>query len=182
MRPNVLNRKLHYWGAALVAVPFICVISTGIMLQLKKQVPWVQPAEKRGTGTVPVVEWAGILAAVQTQTTHDVRSWDDIRRLDVRPDRGLVKVWLQNGYEVQVDLGTGKVLQSEYRRSDLIESLHDGSFFGDTAKLEIFLPSGIIVLGLWVTGTWMWLLPIRNRRRVRQAKQAKAAAALATDG
>jgi len=179
MRPNVLNRKLHYWGAALVALPFVCVICTGILLQLKKQVTWVQPPEQRGTGRIPNIEWAGILAAVQTDPSHGVQSWDDIRRLDVRPDRGLVKVWLQNGYEVQVDLGTGKVLQSAYRRSDLIESIHDGSFFGDTAKLAIFLPSGIIVLGMWLTGIWMWLVPIRNRRRVRHAKQAKAAAALA---
>ncbi len=73
----------------------------------------------------------------------NVDGWDDVNRLDVRPGRGVVKVWLHNGYEVQVDLGTGAVLQTAYRRSDLIESIHDGSFFaGDWTKLGLFLPDG----------------------------------------
>ena len=73
----------------------------------------------------------------------NVQCWDDVNRLDVRPGRGVVKAWLMNGYEVQVDLGTGRVLQTAYRRSDLIESIHDGSFFaGDWTKLGLFLPVG----------------------------------------
>ncbi len=41
-----------------------------------------------------------------------VRSWDDVNRMDVRPGRGMVKVWLHNGYEVQVDLGTDRFCRS----------------------------------------------------------------------
>ena len=68
----------------------------------------------------------------------NVKTWEDINRLNVRPGRGVVKAWLMNGYEVQVDLGTGRVLQTAYRRSDLIESIHDGSFFaGDWTKLTM---------------------------------------------
>ena len=33
------------------------------------------------------------------------------------------------------------------RRSDLIESIHDGSYFGgDWTKLGLFLPAGIVLL------------------------------------
>ena len=78
-----------------------------------------------------------------------------------------------NGYEVQVDLGTGAVLQTAYRRSDIIESIHDGSFFaGDWTKLGLFLPSGIVVLLLWLSGMWMWWVPFAAKR----AKKAQAAA------
>ena len=80
----------------------------------------------------------------------------------------MVKVWLHNGYEVQVDLGTGAILQTAYRRSDFIESIHDGSFFaGDWTKLGLFLPTGICVLLLWLGGLWMWWVPFAAKRRRR---------------
>ena len=84
------------------------------------------------------------------------------------------KAWLMNGHEVQVDLGTGRVLQTAYRRSDLIETIHDGSFFaGDWTKLGLFLPSGIVVLLLWLSGLWMWWVPFAAKR----AKKAREKAA-----
>ncbi len=61
------------------------------------------------------------------------------------------------------------MLQVAYRRSDLIESIHDGSFFHDRAKLWVFLPAGLILIGLWVTGVYLWLLPhlVKRRRKER---------------
>ncbi len=35
---NALNRKIHYWASIIVALPFLVVIATGILLQLKKQI------------------------------------------------------------------------------------------------------------------------------------------------
>jgi hypothetical protein len=81
----------------------------------------------------------------------------------------VAKVWLRNGWEVQVDLGTGMVLHSAYRRSDLLESIHDGSFFGgDWTKLGIFLPAGLVLLVMWFTGIWMFVFPFLARRRQRK--------------
>lgn len=173
MKANVLNRRVHYWIAVVALLPLAVMISSGILLQAKKQWTWVQPAELRGTGSVPVIDLAGMLRAVSTVPEMAASSWDDVNRIDVRPDRGVAKVWLRNGYEVQVDLGTGAVLQTAYRRSDLIESIHDGSFFaGDVTKLGVFLPAGLVLAALWATGAWMAWIPIANKRRVRQAKAA----------
>jgi nucleotide-binding universal stress UspA family protein len=97
----------------------------------------------------------------------EVASWEDVDRLDVRPDRGVVKVRSKTRWEVQIDTNTAEILQVAYRRSDLIESLHDGSFFHDKVKLWVFLPAGLILLGLWVTGVYLWLLPYLVRRRRR---------------
>ena len=102
-----------------------------------------------------------------------MKTWDGVRRLDVRPGRGVVKAWLVDRFEVQVDLGTGRVLQSAYRRSDLIESLHDGSFFGgEVVKLALFLPVGVVLLLLWASGPWLWWMPfgvkLRRRRQGRK--------------
>lgn len=163
---NVLNRKIHYWTSAIVAVPMAVMIGSGLLLQGKKQWAWVQPAEVRGTGTTPVIGLEEILAAARTVPDMQVQTWDDVSRLDVRVDRGLAKVSLMNGHEVQVDLGTGQVLHTAYRRSDLIESIHDGSYFGgDWIKLGLFLPTGIALALLWCGGLWMWWVPFAAKRR-----------------
>jgi uncharacterized iron-regulated membrane protein len=160
---RIWNRKLHRWGAVATALPFVLVLVTGLLLQLKKQLPWVQPPEQRTAARVPALSMAAILATARAEPRAGVREWSDIDRLDVRPSKGIVKVISTSRWELQLDLATGALLQSTYRRSDLIESLHDGSFFTDTAKLWIFLPSGLVVLGLWLTGVYLWLLPHRAR-------------------
>jgi hypothetical protein len=176
---NVANRKVHHWASFIVAVPLLVMIVSGLFLQMKKQWTYVQPPEQRGTGKAPVIGLDAVLASVQTVPELGVRGWDDVNRLDVRPGRGVVKVWLNNGYEVQVDLGTGRVLQTAYRRSDLIESIHDGSFFaGDWTKLGLFLPAGLVMLLLWCSGMWMVWVPFIARRRRRDKRLLGKAAAL----
>jgi hypothetical protein len=121
-----------------------------------------------------VIGLEDILAAARTVPDMHVQTWDDISRLDVRVDRGLAKLSLVNGYEVQVDLGTGRVLQTAYRRSDLIESIHDGSYFGgDWTKLGLFLPTGIALALLWAGGIWMLWVNLHGKRKKRLAKAAQ---------
>ena len=78
-------------------------------------------------------------ASARSRSKH----WAHVKRIDVRPDRGVAKAWLHTDYEAQVDLGTAEILQIAYRRSDWIESIHDGSIFGDTVKLCLFFPAAI---------------------------------------
>jgi uncharacterized iron-regulated membrane protein len=162
--PRIWNRKLHRWGALTVALPFLVVICTGILLQLKKQFDWVQPPEQRGSPVANALSMGALMDSVRTVTHAGIQSFDDVDRIDVRPSKGLIKVIGLSRWEVQIDAGTGAIVQTSYRRSDLIETLHDGSFFHPLAKLGVFLPSGIIVLGLWITGIYLFLLPYRARR------------------
>ena len=152
-------RKSHRWGAILIALPFVVVIVTGILLQLKKEWTWVQPPANRGAGKVPHLAFDAILDAVRAVPEAEVNDWEDIDRLDVRPTRGYVKVQAKNRWEIQVDLKTARVLQVAYRRSDLLESIHDGSWFHPEVKLWVFLPSAVVVLGLWLTGIYLFFLP-----------------------
>ncbi|MEE2917310.1 MAG: PepSY domain-containing protein, partial [Candidatus Neomarinimicrobiota bacterium] len=99
----------------------------------------------------------------------EIHSWEDIDRLDVRIQAGMVKVRSKNNWEIQIDTQSGTILQQAYRRSDIIESIHDGSWFHDKVKLWIFLPTGIILLILWISGVYMLILPYtvkwkRNRK------------------
>lgn len=175
MNLNLLNRKIHYWISFVVALPLLVIIVTGLTLQLKKHWHWVQPPEQRGVGKVPQIGFEGLLAAVGEVSMPGIDGWDDIHRIDVRPSRGIAKITLDNGWEVQVDLQTGAVLQAAERRSDWIESLHDGSFFaGDWTRLGLFLPSGVALLWLLISGLWMWWVPFGAGRRREARKRALA--------
>ena len=174
MHFNVLNRKVHYWASAVVAIPLFIIICSGIVLQLKKHWSWVQPPEQRGSvSNAPAVELSQILEILEKEPSLNVRGWEDVNRLDVRPGRGIVKVWLNSDWEAQIDLGTGEIKQIWFRRSDWIESIHDGSIFGDGVKLGLFLPTAITLMLLWLGGMWMWLYPLLHKGRVRRLKRGE---------
>ena len=162
-----LNRKVHYWISLALFLPLPVIALTGGLLQLKKQLAWVQPTEQRGGDGVPVVSFADLLAAARANDPT-VRDWQDVPRIEVRPQKGLAKVVTAGSIEVQVDLASGAVLQAAVRRSDWIESLHDGSWFGDWVKFAFFLPAAVVLLFSTVSGVvlfvWPFVLKARKRR------------------
>ena len=95
---------------------------------------------------------------------------------DVNADgKGVIKVRAKNRWEAQLDQSNGDVLQVAYRRSDIIESIHDGSFFHDRAKLGLFLPASIVLFVLSLTGIYMFFQRQSARRRNRPKKKRLAA-------
>ncbi len=153
-------RKGHRWGALLVALPFLIVLITGLILQLKKEWHFVQPPTQRGSSAELIISFDEILRKSREVPEASIKGWEDIDRLDVRPDRGLVKVQAKSQYEIQLDSKSGEVLQVAYRRSDWLEAMHDGSWFHEKAKLYIFLPSAVVVLFLWMSGIYLFFLPV----------------------
>ena len=177
------NRKLHRHGSVFLALPLLVVICSGLLLLLKKDVDWIQPPTTHGAGSDPSIGFDEILSAARTVPEARVESWADVDRLDVRPNRGIVKVRARSGFEVQIDTSTGEVLQALRRRSDLIESIHDGTWFHDRVKLWLFLPCGLILLFLWCTGMYLWFKPVlAGRRRVVAGQRATLIASSSTGG
>ena len=165
-----INRKVHYWGALVVALPVLIVIVTGILLLLKKDIDWLQPPTASGQGKAPTLSVARILEVSKSVPEAGIAGWADIDRVDLRPRKGVLKVRARNSWEIQIDHQTGEVLHIAYRRSDLIEALHDGSFFHAAAKLWVFLPASVVLLALWVTGVYLFLVPLLARRKARQRR------------
>jgi uncharacterized iron-regulated membrane protein len=63
----------------------------------------------------------------------------------------------------------------------LIESIHDGSFFaGEWTRLGVFMPAGLVLLLLWISGMWMWWVPFAAKRRSRALRAAQPARAAQT--
>lgn len=174
MKPQILFRKIHHWGSIIVALPLILMIGAGIFLMLKKEIEWIQPSTIRGSETgVPPLSVAELFESAKTASDANINSWDDLDRLDFKLGKGVAKFVGKNNWEVQIDTHTGDVLQVSFRRSDIIESLHDGSFFSDGVKLYLFLPAGIVLFILWCTGLYLFFLPHLKKRQKRQQKNSR---------
>jgi hypothetical protein len=172
-----LNRQIHYWGSAIIIIPVVIVIGSGLLLQVKKQFPWVQPKTEKTQARDLTLSFDQILLAAKTVEKANISSWKDVDRLDVRPSKGVTKIRAKNSWEIQIHNDTAKVLAVNYRRSDVIEAIHDGSWFHDDAKLWLFLPAAIILLVLSLTGLYMFLIvfpsKLRSSRRKRQSLKQK---------
>ena len=167
MKFHLFNRKAHYWLTPVVALPFLVIVVTGILLLWKKEVAWIQPPDAAAGGAEAALSLPRILEISRTVPEAEVRGWADIARVDFRPKKNLVTVSTKNAREIQIDAGTGQVLRTDIRRSDLIEQLHDGSFFHERVKLWLFFPVALGMLVLWLTGLWMFLRPLLRVRARR---------------
>lgn len=155
-------------------VPLALMIGTGVLLMLKKDIAWIQPPTQKGIErtAVPTMTLEEMFTVAQGVPDLALTDWRDLDRVDVKPGKGVVKFVSTNRWEAQIDSATGEVLQVAYRRSDLIESLHDGSYFSDAVKRWVFLPTGIVLALLWGTGIYMFVLPHWKKHQKRQRRKA----------
>jgi len=167
MKLPKLNRNFHRWGSILALLPMTIIIVSGVILQLKKDVAYIQPPTQPGVGSQLSISFDRVLEVAKTVPQANIVSWDDVDRLDVRPSKGMVKVRGKNRWEIQIDTHTAEVLQVAVRRSDLIESIHDGSYFHDSFKLWVFLPAGLILAVLVITGLYLFCVPHLAKRKRR---------------
>ena len=172
MKFTILNRKIHYWGSIIITIPLLLVIASGILLLLKKDAEWIQPGTVEGrSADVPTVTFASLVESSMKVKEAGVASWTDIKRIDIQPGKGMAKVISNSNYEIQVDTQTGEILQVAYRRSDIIESLHDGTYFHESVKYLVSLPSGIILFVLLISGVILFFQPylVKAKRRRKLA-------------
>jgi len=163
-------RSIHKWIGISVALFMLITSTTGVLLGWKKNVEILQPPTLNGSSAT-IADWVSFetvavsaLRAIDS-VTHEANSVD---RLDVRFDKGIIKVLFTNGYwEAQVDAATGKTLSVARRHADWIEHIHDGSIISDFFKLIYTNYIGFGLLFLSITGFWLWYGP----KVIRKAKQ-----------
>lgn len=164
-------RLIHYWLTAFTLVTVAMVAITGVLLSLKKDFDVLQPPTAAASAPgLPATPLDRLLEGIAAEPGRDALDWRDVDRIDVRPCDGLAKVILNDRTEYQVDLNTLEVLQTGYRTSDFLETLHDFSVLGDWGKYLLSLPTGIALLVLWGTGAYMFIKPLLVKRRKRRAK------------
>lgn len=167
-------RALHRWIALPAFVIMFLVGATGLLLGWKKQTNLL-PATQKGLSGQPS-EWVSLdsLAfAAQHYVRNTLQLDDDIDRMDIRPEKGIVKVRFLNHFqELQLDLKTAKILQVSTRNSDIIEKIHDGSILdywlktpNDEIKLFYTSLGSSMLMVLSFSGFWLWYNPRRIRNR-----------------
>jgi len=147
----------------------------GIFLMLKKEIDWIQPPTERGAiiNQIPNISYAQLLEAGQSRPETGIVKWSDINRIDFRPTKGVAKVISDSGWEVQIDTSNGAVLSTNFRRSDVIESIHDGSYFAEWTKLYLFLPIGLLLILMWGTGFYLFVITEIQKLRKRARTKTK---------
>lgn len=167
---NRLNRDIHHWGSIIISVPVLIIIVTGVLLLLKKEFNWIQPETVKGKAGAPIISYQQILDRSRSVSEANIKDWSDIKKMDYRPSKGVVKVISRSNWEVQIDLSNGELLNKAFRRSDIIESIHDGSFFHKNVKLSVFLPVAIGLFILWLTGMYLFFVReyAKNHKRKRK--------------
>ena len=166
----------HKWTGIVLSAVFLCTAATGFTLLIKKKVDWIQPPTMKGeSGTLEdFISVPDLFNAVLAQGHADFASPEDVDRVDFRPGKRVFKVQsIRNHTEMQVCAVTGNVLHIDTRRSDLLENIHDGSFFGEWAHTWLMPVTCLGLAFLSLSGLWLWIEPTvrKRRRKSRQARQ-----------
>jgi hypothetical protein len=172
-----VSRKVHRTTGALLFVFFFITAVTGLLLGWKKHSGGlILPVSHQGKSTDPT-DWLSL--STLTEKSHEIARREvspaqslELDRIDVRPDKGMVKfVYVENYFGIQLDMTTGELLHIEHRRSDLIENIHDGSYVDYVLgtsdgqfKLVYTTIMGTALVIFTVTGFWLWLGPKQFRR------------------
>lgn len=155
----------HLWLGVIIAFLVITIAVTGIMLNHKRVFGFMpgtdvkQPAAF--ASSLPLPELALLAgAAVAPEVAAS-----GIDRMDVRPDKGVIKVRFNDTSitEVTLALHDGTVLVTGLRNDSFIEQLHSGDVFGSEGYLLSDLAAGALIL-LLLSGFWMWLYPHTKAR------------------
>ena len=155
----------HLWVGVLFTVVLLVVSVTGIALNHKRGLGIMPDVAHESTAplaaALPIAELADRARAAASLTAEQA----PVERMDVRPDKGFVKVRFDDaGFtEVTVDLATGRAIHVGRRGDVFMERLHSGEIFGDGWILLSDAAAVSIVL-LLLSGYWLWLAP-RWRRR-----------------
>lgn len=172
-----ITRKIHRYTGLTLAVFFLVIGTTGLLLGWKKQVALLPPTAKgvsaKASTWLPVDQLT-LKAHQYLQDSVGRHLSLELDRIDIRPDKGIAKyVYIDHYWEVQVDCSNAALLSIGKRNSDFLEHLHDFSLFdreiktgGDVIKLFYTSLMGLSVIVFTLTGFWLWYGP-------KQMKQGK---------
>ncbi|HYN83888.1 MAG TPA: PepSY domain-containing protein [Pyrinomonadaceae bacterium] len=169
-------RKVHRTTGAVLFIFFFIVAGTGLMLGWKKHSAGVILPKSFEGKSANQQDWMPI-HLLHERAVRVVRENIsptlplELDRIDIRPDKGMVKfVFIEGYWGVQLDCTTGELLHIERRYADLIENVHDGSYldylFGTSdgqIKLVYTSVMGTALLTFTVSGFWLWYGPKRFR-------------------
>jgi uncharacterized iron-regulated membrane protein len=168
-------RNTHKWVSIIFSVAFINMSVTGLLLLVKKKYDWIQPPTQEDVkgDAEDFINIQQLFEIVLNQGHEDFKSYEDIDRIDFRSSKRVYKVQSKyNHSEIQVGAVTGAVLSEDQRLSDMLEDIHDGSFFGAVVHDWLMPLMAFSLFFLSISGIYLWLQPqIRKRFRPHREKR-----------
>ncbi len=172
-------RKIHRFSGIVFFVFLMLIGITGMLLGWKKHSGGLIQAETATGTSTDMKDWLSLDSLsniagriIKDSVAQQLYSQPD--RIDVRPDKGVIKFSFKEHYHgVQLDGATGALLKIEHRTSDLIESIHDGSivdrYLGTDPWFKLFYNTtlGLSLILFSLTGFWLWYGPKRMRMKMK---------------
>lgn len=170
------TRSLHRW-IGFISSLFLAVISvTGFFLAMKGQFSFMRPPVQEATklGKVEdILPLAQVLQIAFDQGHAELSDIKKVDRVDYRPKDNVFKVVSKDGYrEIQVDGTDGKVVSNAFRNDQLMEDIHDMSFFADVAHGYLLPVVAVGLCFLSISGIIIFLTPIIRRWKFKHRKPA----------
>lgn len=163
------SRTLHRWLTVFVALPFGVILLSGLLLQTRSFNTWLQTAPAPVQAAPLTLSFETMLQRLQEIPESGISTWNDVKQIDIRPDKGHVRVRSKNNFmEVQFS-PSGEVLQVAPRRTSWLISIHDGAYFGELAKWWIFIPASLALLVMYFTGLWLFIKPLLKARAAKRS-------------
>jgi uncharacterized iron-regulated membrane protein len=144
-------RKYHRIISILIFIPFFVVVITGLILQVRQEVEGIQPKAV----TMESVPDKKLLTLEEIILASKIPS-SEIDQIIFRPGKYHLAIRVKDGRELQLHPQTGEVLKSAPRLTGLLIELHQGSYFSSFAQYGIFLPTGLGVLFLLISGLMIY--------------------------
>ena len=164
--------KYHYVLGMFVIVPWLIVITSGILLQVRYELPWVMPELQKGSEGAPTLQFTDALKKARFIPIAGIAEWKDVWRVYVYPSKGVVSIRAKNFWQIQFDANSGELLDLSVRRTDVLEDVHEGRWMG--VNLWLFLPIHVLSVMLWILGVIMGFRSIVTTIKRRPVKQIMA--------
>jgi uncharacterized iron-regulated membrane protein len=171
------SRQLHRWVGILASLFLLVLAGSGFLLANKDRWGWMRPPVVKAEEVTLAAEIVSIERAVEAAIAlghPNLKSLDDVDRVDYRPGKNIFKVISNDGYrEVQVDGKTGEVLSHSFRTDQLTEDIHDLSFFGKLTHAWLLPVAALALFALAASGIGLFFTPIVRRWQFKRNPPAK---------
>lgn len=173
-------RAIHKWIGLFACLFLVIISATGFFLAIKGNVGWMRPPSEKGGEIASFADVVPVDVAAQSAFgagIAELKSYDDIERFEYHADKNVYKIHSAKGYhEVQVDGANGEVLATGTRNDQLMEDIHDLSFFASFAHAWLLPAVAVALFLLGLTGVIMYFVPVARRWKYRKTQQAKNSA------
>lgn len=157
-------RSWHRKIAILFLVPLMVISISGFFLSLRGFSPWIQPPQIKASAGWPLVSIEDLWIKAQQIKAAELTDLGQLKSIEIKVNSGTVNFRSQNGYEIQFNAKNGEILSSAQRWTPLLVEIHEGNFLSPLLKNIFFLPAGVILTFLSISGLSMFISSNKKKK------------------